>query len=157
METIGADQRQADEAGRKPTRKGVPIVVKTLQPTTCELKILRVLWRLGPCTVRAVHDDISQTEKLSYTTVLKQLQIMTDKGLVRRDTEERAHVYQPTNSEAQTQKELLGDFVARVYDGSPSRLVMQALGMSAPASDEELEQIRALLRTLREQHGRNQY
>jgi len=119
-------------------------------PTASELKILRVLWHQGPTTVRSVHDEISRHEKLSYTTVLKQLQIMHGKGLVERDTRERAHVYRAVNSELQTQKAMLGDFVSRVYDGSPSKLVMQALGMSRPATAEELEQIDSLVRKLRE-------
>jgi len=119
------------------------------QPTTSELKILRVLWQDGPSTVREVHARIARNELLSYTTVLKQLQIMTAKGLVERDTESRAHVFKPVRSELQTQRELLGDFMSRVYDGSPSRLVMQALGMSRPASAEELDEIDSLVRKLR--------
>lgn len=123
------------------------------QPTASELKILRVLWNHGPSTVRAVHQQINQSEQLSYTTVLKQLQIMTGKGLVERDTKARAHVYRPVRSELQTQKEMLGDFMSRVYDGSTSRLVMQALGMSRPASPEELDEIDSLVSKLRQQTG----
>lgn len=123
------------------------------QPTASELKILRVLWQLGPSTVREVHEEISRAERLSYTTVLKQLQIMTGKGLVERDTEARAHIYSPVRSELQTQREMLGDFMSRVYDGSPSRLVMQALGMSRPASADELDEIDSLVRKLRRQSG----
>lgn len=121
------------------------------QPTASELKILRVLWRQGASTVRDVHQQINRNEQLSYTTVLKQLQIMTSKGLVERDTEARAHVYKPVHSELQTQREMLGDFMSRVYDGSPSRLVMQALGMSRPASADELDEIDSLVRKLRRQ------
>lgn len=126
------------------------------QPTASELKILRVLWKLGPSTVREVHEEIGRGERLSYTTVLKQLQIMTGKGLVERDTEARAHVYRPVRSELQTQREMLGDFMSRVYDGSPSRLVMQALGMSRPASAEELDEIDSLVRKLRRQSRGNE-
>lgn len=124
------------------------------RPTASELKILRVLWQDGPSTVRDVHARIARNEQLSYTTVLKQLQIMTAKGLVERDTESRAHIFKPVRSELQTQRELLGDFMSRVYDGSPSRLVMQALGMSRPASAEELDEIDSLVRELRRQSKR---
>jgi len=121
------------------------------KPTASELKILRVLWQDGPSTVRDVHAQIAAREELSYTTVLKQLQIMTAKGLVERDTQARAHIYKPVGSELQTQHELLGDFISRVYDGSSSRLVMQALGMSRPASQAELDEIDSLVRKLRRQ------
>lgn len=123
------------------------------QPTASELKILRVLWQFGPVTVRQVHEEINRDENLSYTTVLKQLQIMTGKGLVERDTGARAHVYKPVRSKLQTQREMLGDFMSRVYDGSPSRLVMQALGMSRPASADELKEIDSLVRRLRRESG----
>lgn len=122
---------------------------KLPQPTASELKILGVLWEHGPSTVREVHEQIQHTAQVSYTTVLKQLQIMAEKGLVARDTAQRAHVYRPVLSESQTQKALLGDFVNRVYDGSASRLVMQALGMSRPASKEELGKIEALIQQLK--------
>lgn len=123
------------------------------QPTTSELKILRVLWQDEPCTVRHVHDRIRRSDDLSYTTVLKQLQIMTGKGLVERDTGARAHVYKATQSKHETQRKMLGEFMTRVYDDSPSKLVMQALGMSRPASAEELDEIDSLIRRLRDQSG----
>jgi predicted transcriptional regulator len=123
---------------------------KFVQPTAAELKILRALWRNGPSTVRTVYEDLDTSERLAYTTVLKQLQIMTDKGLVERDTRDRAHVYRPTHSQDQTERNMLGDFMSRVYDGCSSRLVVQALGMSEPASPAELEEIRMLVRTLRD-------
>jgi BlaI family transcriptional regulator, penicillinase repressor len=121
------------------------------QPTASELKILHILWQDGPSKVRDVHARIARNEELSYTTVLKQLQIMTTKGLVERDTQARAHIYKPVGSELQTQRQLLGDFISRVYDGSSSRLVMQALGMSRPASSEELDEINSLVKKLRRQ------
>ncbi|MDT8409378.1 MAG: BlaI/MecI/CopY family transcriptional regulator [Wenzhouxiangellaceae bacterium] len=123
------------------------------RPTASELKILRVLWETGPATVRQVHGHILENDALSYTTVLKQLQIMTEKGLVERDVERRAHVFKPVYSESQTQKAMLGDFITRVYDGSSSRMVMQALGLSRPASRDELDKIRSLVQELRNRPG----
>jgi len=127
---------------------------QTASPTAAELRILQVLWRHGPATVRAVHERIAEIEPLSYTTILKQLQIMTEKGLVARDTAERAHIYKPLKSRGETERELLGDFMNRVYDGSASRLVLQALGLSRPASDEELDEIDSLIERLRQRQDR---
>jgi len=130
---------------------------QNLSPTPSELKILRVIWQRGPSTVREVHQRIAGGESLSYTTVLKQLQIMTEKGLVRRDTGQRAHVYVAVNGERETQQELLGEFVSRVYGGSSSRMVMQALGLSRPASRQELDRIDALVRELRTELGNGEH
>jgi len=113
-------------------------------PTNAELDILLVLWQHGPCTVREVHEKLTQSEKIGYTTVLKTLQIMTKKKLVRRDESRRAHVYAARRSEEQTQKGLLGDLLRRAYRGSAGKMVMQALSAGA-ASKRELEDIRALL------------
>lgn len=126
-------------------------------PTPSELKILRVLWQRGPSTVREVHQRIAGGDSLSYTTILKQLQIMTEKDLVRRDTDQRAHVYVAAHGEHETQQELLGEFVSRVYGGSSSRMVMQALGLSRPASREELDRIDALVRKLRTELGNREH
>ena len=114
------------------------------RPTPAELGILRVLWRHGPCTVREVHEALAEEETTGYTTVLKTLQIMTEKKLVRRDETRRAHVYATRHSEEQTQKGLLGDLLRRAYRGSAGKMVMQALSAGA-ASKRELEDIRALL------------
>ena len=117
---------------------------RTPRPTDAELAILRVLWDRGPSTVREVHAALSASQSSGYTTVLKLLQIMTDKGLVVRDESERAHVYVPRLSEQRTQLQLLGDLVDRAFAGSSAKLVLQALsGRRATAA--ELRDIRALL------------
>ena len=116
----------------------------TQRPTDAELAILRVLWELGPSTVRQVHEILSEIRPTVYTTILKLMQIMTDKGLVRRDKSQRAHVYQPVFTEAETQKRLVGDLLERAFSGSTANLLMQALS-AKEASAEELAQIRQIL------------
>lgn len=114
-------------------------------PTDAELEILRVLWRRGPSTVREVHETLSGVKAAGYTTVLKMLQIMTDKGLVRRVREvQRAHVYEAALAQDETRRRMLGDLLERVFDGSATQLVMQVLS-SERASAEELSQIRSML------------
>jgi predicted transcriptional regulator len=115
------------------------------KPTEAELGILNVLWDRGPSTVRDVHDALYREEGAGYTTALKLLQIMHGKGLVVRDDSERAHVFRPAISKERTQKRFLLDIVQRVFDGSPSQLVLQALGGRPRATREEVEEIRALL------------
>jgi predicted transcriptional regulator len=114
------------------------------RPTDAELEILRVLWRRGSSTVREVHDDLTRNRATGYTTVLKLLQIMTEKGLVRRDESERAHLYQTRLPQEETEKQLVGDLVDRAFGGSSARLVMQALS-GRTASPEELSSIRRLI------------
>jgi predicted transcriptional regulator len=114
------------------------------RPTDAELAILRVLWERGPSTVREVHDDLSATHDTGYTTVLKLLQIMTDKGLVVRDESQRAHVYATRESEQRTQRQLLSDLMDRAFGGSPAKLVMQALS-GTQATAEELDAVRRML------------
>ena len=116
-------------------------------PTDAELAILRVLWDRGPSTVRDVHELLSETQTTGYTTILKLLQIMTEKGIVVRDESQRAHVYEPRHSEQRTQRQLLSDLVDRAFGGSPAKLVMQALS-GRKASSEELNAIRDLLNTM---------
>lgn len=116
----------------------------TPRPTDAELAILRVLWQRGPSTVREVHEQLSSSQDTGYTTILKLLQIMTDKGLVVRDESQRAHVYASRESEQRTQRQLLGDLIDRAFGGSPAKLVMQALS-ATKASSEELTAIRQLL------------
>jgi len=114
------------------------------RPTDAELAILRVLWRRGASTVKDVHEELARRFPAAYTTTLKQLQIMTDKGLVTRDESQRAHLYTARLPEEQTQSQLVGDLLDRAFEGSASRLVMRALA-SRPASAEELTAIRRLL------------
>jgi predicted transcriptional regulator len=116
------------------------------QPTRAELSILRVLWKQGRCTVRQVHEALRATQDKGtvYTTVLKLLQNMAEKGLVRRDESERTHVYEAAINEQKTQRELLRDLIDRAFGGSAASLVLQALSMKK-ASPEELEEIRKLL------------
>ena len=114
------------------------------RPTDAELEILKVLWRRGPCTVREVFDSLSESKQTGYTTVLKFMQIMAEKGLVRRDETERAHRYEAALAEEETQRQLVGDLLRRAFDGSAKRLVMQALSAER-ASTGELEEIRRLL------------
>ena len=116
----------------------------TPRPTDAELTILRVLWSKGPSTVRQVHDVLVSGRELAYTTVLKLLQIMTDKGLTTRESLGLQHVYTARRTEQDTQRQLLKDLLDRAFDGSTSQLVMQALA-TTPASPEELKDIRRLL------------
>ncbi|HET9263746.1 MAG TPA: BlaI/MecI/CopY family transcriptional regulator [Vicinamibacterales bacterium] len=114
------------------------------RPTDAELAILRVLWARGPSTVRQVHEVLSRERPAAYTTALKLLQIMTDKGLVSRDERDRSHVYQARLTEAQTQRQLVRDLLDRAFGGSAAKLVMQALAAKR-ASPEELLEIRRLI------------
>lgn len=115
------------------------------RPTDAELGILRVLWQRGPSTVREVQESLNEIRPTGYTTVLKTLQIMTEKGLVRRDEKQRAHVYQAQFAQHQTQRQIVGDLLNRVFDGSASNLLMHALATKKGASPEELSQIRDIL------------
>jgi predicted transcriptional regulator len=114
------------------------------RPTAAELAILRVLWTRGPSTVRQVHDVLSELRPTGYTTALKLLQIMTDKGLVTRTEVGRQHVYKARYRERDTQRQLVGDLLDRAFNGSVSALVLQALS-AKPASADELREIRRLL------------
>jgi predicted transcriptional regulator len=118
------------------------------RPTDAELAILRVLWQRGPSTVRQVHEALSGTRQAAYTTSLKLLQIMTEKGLVERDERDRTHVYRARFGEEQTQRQLVRDLVDRAFGGSASKLVLQALA-SRRASPEELRDIRKAIDSAR--------
>ncbi len=120
-----------------------------IKPTEAELTLLNILWKMGPATVRQIHETVSQTQKTGYTTVLKILQIMHEKALVIRDESNRAHVYAAANSEVVTQSSLLKDLVSKAFGGSTSKLVMRALDNST--SKEEIEDIRQLLNELEQQ------
>ena len=114
------------------------------KPTASELEILRVLWARGPSTVRDVHEALSANKSLGYTTVLKLLQIMTAKGSVRRNETQRAHVYEAGLPAEQTKRQLAGDMLQRVFEGSASQLMMHALA-GKRTSQQEIEEIRHLL------------
>lgn len=124
---------------RRMKKSGIP------RPTEAELAILSILWQRGPSTVRDVHEILNQRENTGYTTALKLLQVMHAKGLVARDDSQRAHVYKPAMSKDYTQTQFVTDLVQRVFDGSPSELVLHALGNSRRATADELAQIRAML------------
>jgi predicted transcriptional regulator len=114
------------------------------RPTDSELAILRILWERGPATVRQVHDALAGTRDTGYTTTLKLMQIMADKGLVKRDESARTHVYAAVATEAQTQRQLVKDLVDRAFGGSAAALVMQALNADG-ATPDELREIRKLI------------
>ena len=114
------------------------------KPTASELEILRVLWVRGPATVREVHEALSEKKSLGYTTVLKLLQIMTAKGTVRRDEGQRAHVYEACQPATETKRQLVGDVLERVFEGSASELMMHALE-GRRTSKKELYELRRLL------------
>jgi BlaI family transcriptional regulator, penicillinase repressor len=114
------------------------------KPTASELEILRVLWVRGPSTVREVHEALSEQKSLGYTTVLKLLQIMTAKGTVRRNEEQRAHVYEACQPATETKRQLVGDVLERVFEGSASELMIHALE-GRRTSKKELEELRRLL------------
>ena len=123
------------------------------RPTPAELEILRVLWQRGPSTVREVNATLSQVRPTGYTTVLKMLQIMTDKSLVSRDESQRAHVYSARLAEAQTQRQLVRDLLERAFDGSAMKLVMHALA-DRKASAAEIARIRQLLDDMEDGGGK---
>jgi|SRR5579872_2094001 len=114
------------------------------KPTDAELTILRILWERGPSTVRQVHEQLARGRDGAYTTALKLLQIMAEKGLVERDERERTHVYRATLSEDQTQRQLVRDLLDRAFGGSAGKLVMQALATKRASAD-ELREIRNVL------------
>ena len=116
----------------------------TQKPTASELEILRVLWERGPSTVREVHESLSEKKPIGYTSVLKLMQIMTAKGTVRRNEEQRAHVYEAVQPAEKTKRQLALDFLQRVFDGSASELMMHALA-GHKGSKEEVEELRRLL------------
>ena len=114
------------------------------RPTDAEIEILKVLWRRGASTVREVFDALGEVKTTGYTTVLKTMQIMSEKGLVTRDETERAHRYEAAFAEELTQRQMVGDLLRRVFDGSAKKLVMQALSTERASAD-ELGEIRRML------------
>jgi BlaI family transcriptional regulator, penicillinase repressor len=111
-------------------------------PTAAELDILAALWRLGPSTVREVHEQLGKAS--GYTTTLKQMQLMTEKGLLRRSERYRSHVYEAGAPKEQTQSQIAADLLRRAFDGSARSLMLGALS-AQPASQEELNDIRRML------------
>jgi BlaI family penicillinase repressor len=120
------------------------------KPTVAELQILQVLWDRGPSTVRDVHDALQEEKALGYTTVLKLMQIMTTKGLVRRNEDQRAHVYEAQQPAEKTKRQLAADMLERVFDGSARELMLHALATQR-STRQEIEELRNLL----DEHERN--
>ena len=121
---------------------------KQIKPTESELEILQVLWQKGQATVREVHEELFKLRDIGYTTALKLLQIMFEKGLVTRDDSSKTHVYSAAVTREKTQQVIVGKMINSLFSGSPSELVMQALG-NHRASAEELDEIQKLLDDLR--------
>jgi BlaI family penicillinase repressor len=119
-------------------------MAKTPKPTDAELALLRVLWTNGPSTVREVHDHMAASKSVGYTTTLKTLQVMTEKGLTLREDHRGQHLYRPRHAEEETLRRLVTDLLDRAFGGSTSKLVVQALA-SRRASPEELREIRRLV------------
>jgi BlaI family transcriptional regulator, penicillinase repressor len=124
--------------------------IKYIKPTESELEILQVLWDRGLASVREVHEELSKTKDAGYTTTLKLMQIMHEKGLVKRDDSVKTHIYQPAVSREKTQKHLLGKMINTLFGGSTTQLVIQALG-NHKASADELDEIQKLLNNLKNQ------
>jgi|SRR5687768_6100603 predicted transcriptional regulator len=124
---------------------------RATRPTDAELDILRVLWDRGPSTVREVHDILSTHRDFAYTTTLKLLQLMTEKGVTFRQEEGRIHKYRAAVARQETQQHLVRDLLDRAFGGSSAQLVVQALA-AKPASDSELREIRRLLAEYEEKH-----
>jgi BlaI family penicillinase repressor len=123
--------------------------MNSFKPTDSELEILKILWKNGKATVREVHEKLSEQKDSGYTTTLKLMQIMLDKGLVDREKESKSHIYFAKYEENDVQSHLLNKFVDTVFSGSTSKLVLQALGNSQ-TTDEELKEIRDFLDNLKE-------
>lgn len=124
---------------------------KYVKPTESELEILQILWERGLATVREVHEELSKVKDVGYTTTLKLMQIMHEKGIVRRDESVRTHVYQAAVNKEKTQKHLLSKMIDTLFGGSSTQLVLQALGTNQKVSEEELSQIQNILDNLKKQ------
>lgn len=125
---------------------------RVIKPTESELEILQILWTKGLATVREVHEELAKTKDAGYTTTLKLMQIMHEKGLVKRDDSMRTHIYQAAVNKEKTQRHMLSKMIDSLFGGSPTQLVIQALGDdNHKASLEEIEKIQALLNDLKKQ------
>ena len=123
---------------------------KKIEPTKTELEILQVLWTHGPSTVRFVNDKLNEQREVNYTSTLKTMQIMADKGIVRRDESQMKHIYHAVEEEQRTKDHLLDRFIESVYQGAAGKLVMQLLG-NKKTSKEDLARIREILDRLEKQ------
>ena len=123
--------------------------IKPFEPTKAELEILQVLWEIGPATVRVVNDELLKLKEVNYTTTLKLMQIMAEKGILKRDETQMKHIYSVAETEEKTKSHLLTKFVDSMYKGSSSKLVMQLLG-NRKTSAAELQEIKELLKKLEE-------
>lgn len=128
----------------QPVRKSRPVQGKPQKPSEAELRILHVLWKHGPSTVRGVYEKLENSTGVGYTTILKLLQIMFEKGFVQRDESARRHVYAPLLAQEQAEEMFLGDLLENVFNGSKKRLVLQILS-EARSSGKELQEIRELV------------
>lgn len=121
---------------------------QALKPTESELEILQVLWQRGKATVREVHEELSTTKDAGYTTTLKLMQIMNEKGLVKRDDSNKTHIYEALVSKEKTQQHIVGKLMNTLFDGSASQLVMRALGGNKP-SKKEIDEIQKIIDQLK--------
>ncbi len=125
---------------------------KYIKPTESELEILQIIWTKGLATVREVHEELGKTKDVGYTTTLKLMQIMNEKGLVKRDDSMRTHIYQAAVNKEKTQKHMLTKMIDSLFGGSSTQFVIQALGNDKQnRSDVELAQIQELLNSLKKQ------
>lgn len=116
-----------------------------LKPTTSELGVLQILWKRGPSTAREVHDELSQEKDVRYTTTLKTMQVMHERGFIRREIEEKKHIYHAAIEQEDTQNALLDNFLDRTFGGSALKLVLKALG-NYDATQQELDQLKEIIR-----------
>lgn len=121
--------------------------MEKIQPTDSELQILKVLWSKGECTVRQINEKLNEQREVGYTTTLKLMQIMHEKGLVERDTSTRTHIYKALATQQKTQQSLMNKIIDQAFSGSPMKLVLQALGNHS-ASQDELDEIKALIQKI---------
>ena len=120
--------------------------------TKSELLIMQTLWEIGACTVRAIHEEITKTKKIGYTSTLKTMQLMYQKGLLKKDTSTVAHIYEPNIERTQVQGSLLNDFLKRTYSGNASNMILQALG-NEKISDQELQAIDDFLKKMKDKRN----
>lgn len=128
------------------------MIPKNLKPTESELEILSILWREQNATVRLVHEELLKTKDAGYTTTLKLMQIMHEKGLLTRNTDSKIHLYKAAIDKTVTQSQIVNKMVSKLFSGSPTEMVMQALGNNK-TSNEELQKIEKLIAELKQQNG----